>query len=418
MNVELDWLAANDDDVWEPITAASSPRSPTQRRWLWGAWIPALLLLAAASALVLAHRYAQARDRIAFQIQSVIDLETRTFAEGAMDLFLAQQDPTSPSWYQRRATCAAAGLQPARVEAQLSCARVLADIAPGGAPLASPPQVQAIGLRGDVAWAEVVSGAQRIRQVRFYRKTEQGWLHTTPDGSYWGDALEQTHDGLTVHYRERDLPYLEPLIQHAIAVDSEFCAMLDCPAADRLALQFIPHSMSPSLLDDRIVLTSPWLSGLPSKGGWDQEYLDELAYWVAYARASQVVRPDAGKQSGGTEPLNEVQQAILSEYAALYSHRDTAHAPFLRRIVGAYGTSAVEKVLSSIRDGLTPSQFLAQWPLAIPRREESAGFEALLEMAREALQAGRPDTFRLVTGLLAEDGTWQAGAIEYLHVLN
>jgi hypothetical protein len=418
MNVELDWQAANDDDIWEPIATTGRPRSRTRQRWLWGAWIPALLLLAAASALVLAHRYAQARDRIAFQIQSVIDLETRTFAEGAMDLFLAQQDPTSPSWYQRRATCAAAGLQPARVEAQLSCAHVLADIAPGGAPLASPPQVQAIGLRGDVAWAEVVSGAQRIRQVRFYRKTEQGWLHTTPDGSYWGDALEQTHDGLTIHYRERDLPYLEPLIQHAIAVDSELCAMLDCPAADRLALQFIPHSMSPALLDDRIVLTSPWLTGLPSESGWDQGYLDELAYWVAYARASQFVRPDAGKQSGETRSLNEVQQAILSEYAALYSHRAAAYAPLLRRIVGAYGTSAVERVLSSVRDGPTPSQFLARWSLAFPDRRERSGFEALVEIAQEAVQAGRPDTFALVAGLLAEEGTWQAGTVEYLHALN
>jgi hypothetical protein len=418
MNVELDWLAANDDDVWEPITAVSSPRSPTRRRWLWGAWIPALLLLAAASALVLAHRYAQARDRIAFQIQSVIDLETRTFAEGAMDLFLAQQDPTPHSWYQRRATCAANGLQPVRGEAPLSCAHVLADVAPGGAVLASPPQVQAIGLRGDVAWAEVVSGPQRTRQVRFYRQTDQGWLHTAPDASYWGDALEQTHGGLTVHYRERDLPYLEPLIQHAIAVDSTLCAMLDCPAADRLALQFIPHSMSPALLDDRIVLSSPWLSGIPPDWKWDQGYLDELAYWVVYARASRFVRSNAGGQSGETGPLNEAQQAVLGEYAFLYSQSDPTRAPFLRRIVGAYGTGALEEVLRSTQDGPTPSQFLARWPLAFPERTERSGFEALVGVAGEAVQAGRLDTFDLVAGLLAEDGTWQAGTIEYLHALN
>ena len=418
MNVELDWLAADDDDIWEPIATTGRPRSRTRRRWLWGAWIPALFLLAAASALVLAHRYDQARERIAFQIQSVIDLETRAFAKGEIDLFLAQQDPTSPSWYQRRARCTVAGLQPARARASLSCAHTLADVAPGGTSLSSPPQVQATGLRGNVAWAEVVSGAQRTRQVRFYRQTDQGWLHTAPDGSYWGNALGQTHDGLTIHYRERDLPHLETLIQHASAIDSELCATLDCPAEDRLTIQFIPHSMGPALLDDRIVLGSPWLSGIPAEGGWEPGYLDELAYWVAYARASRFVRSAADGLSGGTGPLDEVQQAIVGEYAALYSHGGPARAPLLERIVRAYGVGAAEEALHLLRDRPTPSQFVARWSLAFPDRRESAGFEALLELAREALQAGRPDTFRLVTGLLAEDGTWQAGAIEHLHVLN
>jgi len=418
MNVELDWQAANDDGVWEPIATEGRPRSRTGRRGVWSAWITAVLLMAAASAIIVRQRYAQTRDRIAFQVQSVIDLETRAFAEDAIDLFLAQQDPTSPSWYRRRVACAAAGLQRARVEAPLSCAYVLADIAPRGIPLASPPQVQAIGLRGNVAWAEVVSGPQRTRQVRFYRQTDQGWLHTTPDASYWGDALEQIRGNLTLHCREHDLPYLEPLIQHVITVDSKLCAILGCPAEDRLVMQFIPHSMSPALLDDRIVLTSPWLSGIPSEGGWERGYLDELAYWVAYARASQFVRSAADGRSGGTGPLNEAQQAAVSEYALLHSHGDPTGTPILRRIVGAYGTGALEEVLRSTQDGPTPSQFLARWPLAFPERRERSGFEALVGVAGEAVQAGCLDTFDLVAGLLAEDGTWQAGAVEYLHALN
>jgi len=282
----------------------------------------------------------------------------------------------------------------------------------------SPPQVHAVGLRGDVAWTEVVSSPPDTQQVRFYRRTEQGWLHTAPDGSYWGKAVEQTRDGLAIYCRERDLPYLEPLIEHVIVIDSELCAALDCPAAEPLVLQFVPYSTSPTLLDDRIVLASPWLSGIPSQGEWEQEYLEELAYWVTYARASQLVRSNGETQAGQTEPLNEVQQAILGEYAAMYSDRDAADVPLLRRIADAYGTSAVERALRSVQDGPTPSQFLVRWSLAFPDRQERAGFEVLVEVAQEAVQAGRSDTFALAAGLLASEGTWQAGTVEYLHALN
>jgi hypothetical protein len=412
MNVELDWQAADDHGVWEPIATAARRRCRPRRRWLWGAWILAPLFLVTACALVLARRYAQAQDRLAFQIQSAIDVETRALAKGDVALFLAQQDHTLHAWYQPRAVCAARGLQPVRVETSLSCAYVLADVAPGGMPLTSPPQVQAVGLRGDVGWAEVVLRPQGTRQVRFYRQTGQGWLHTAPDASYWGDPLEQVVDGLAIYSRERDLPDLEPLIRHMAAIDSALCAILHCPAEDRLAVQFIPHTMRPTILDGGLVLSSPWLSGIPPEGTWEQGYLDELAYWVAYARAAHFVR------SSATGPLTEVQQAVLSEYAALYSYHDPAGAPFLSRIVRAYGASATEEVLRSLQAAPTPSQFVARWPLAYPDRRERAGFEALLEIAHEALRAGRPDTFRLVTGLLAEDGTWQAATVEYLHGLD
>jgi len=417
VNVELDWQAADDDGVWEPVAIVERPHDRTRRCRAWYAAI-AILLLAAGCALLTAQRYDRARDGIAFQIQSVIDLETQAFAQGNIDLFLAQQDPALPSWYQRRAACAVQGLRAARAETSLPCAAILADIAPGGTALSVPRQIQAIGLRGDVAWAEVISAPARVRQVRFYRRTEQGWLHTAPDASYWGDALEQRRDGVTMCCRERDLPYLEPLIEHAVAVDSALRTTLGCPAAEPLILQFVPYDTSPMLLDDRIVLSSPWLSGIPSEGGWKQEYLEELAYWATYARASQFVLSNEKTQAGEIRPPNEVQQAVLGEYAALYSRRGAAEAPLLRRIADAYGTSAVERALRSVQDRPTPSQFLVRWSLAFPDRQERAGFEVLVEVAQEAVQAGRPDTFALAAGLLASEGTWQAGTVEYLHALN
>jgi hypothetical protein len=418
MDVELDWQAADENGVWEPVAVVARPHGRTQRHRVWYAGTAVLLFLAAGCALVTAQRYDRARDRIAFQIQSVIDLENKAFAQGNVELFLAQQDSTLSSWYRRRAACAVEALRPGRSEASSPCAAILADIAPGGAAPNAPPQVQAVGLRGDVAWAEVVSAPDDTRQVRFYRRTRQGWLHAAPDGSYWGKAVAQTRDSWTIYCRERDLAYIDPLIEHIIRTDRALCATLGCPAAEPLALQFVPYSTSPALLADRVVLASPWLSGIPSEGEWAQEYLDELAYWAAYARASGFVRSNEKRQAGEAGPLNEVQQAVVGEYAALYSHRGDAEAPLLGRLAGAYGTGAMEQALRSVQDGPTASQFLARWPLAFPDRQERAGFEALVKVAQEAVQAGQPDTLALAAELLAAEGTWQAGTVEYLHALN
>jgi len=412
MNVELDWQAENDDGTWERIATTPHGRPPTRWRWLWVTGVLAPLLMVTVSALVVARRYAQAQDRIAFQIQSVIDLETRALAEGDTALFLAQQDRALDAWYQPRAACAARRLQPVHVERSSSCAYVLADVAPGGTPLGSPPQVQAIGLRGEVAWAELILRPQDARQVRFYRQTAQGWLHTAPDAFYWGDALTQAHGQITVHCRERDLPHLDPLIAHIATVDHDLCAVLGWPAEDRLSVQFIPRSIRPTILDDRLVLASPWLSGIPAGGMWEQGYLDELDYWVTYARAAQFAR------AGATGQLKGVQQAVLDEYAFLHGGGDLDSAPLLGRIVRAYGAGAADEALRSLRDAPAPSQFIAQWPLAYPNRGESTGFAVLIEIAQEALGAGRLDSFRFVTGLLAEEGTWRAGTVEYLHETN
>ncbi|MFL7807002.1 MAG: hypothetical protein AB8I80_00150, partial [Anaerolineae bacterium] len=157
MDVGLDWQAANDDGVWEPVVAAARPHGRTWRRRAWYVGFAILLFLAAGCALWTVQRYDRARDRIAFQIQSVIDLETQAFAQGDINLFLAQQDPALPSWYQRRAACAIQSLRPARLEASSPCTAILVDVTPGGTALNAPPQIQAVGLRGEVAWAEVVA---------------------------------------------------------------------------------------------------------------------------------------------------------------------------------------------------------------------------------------------------------------------
>jgi len=91
VNIELDWQAADDDGVWEPVATVERIHGRTWQRRAWYVGFAILLLLAAGCALLTAQRYDRARDGIAFQIQSVIDLETQAFAQGNIDLFLASR---------------------------------------------------------------------------------------------------------------------------------------------------------------------------------------------------------------------------------------------------------------------------------------------------------------------------------------
>ena len=103
MNVQFDWQAGDDNGTWETIAVT---KGHTRRKIFWRTWsllIAVVIASAAGGYALLLRRYHAALSRIAFQIQGVIDLEARALARRDADLYLAQQDATSPSWL---ATCA------------------------------------------------------------------------------------------------------------------------------------------------------------------------------------------------------------------------------------------------------------------------------------------------------------------------
>jgi len=190
-----------------------------------------------------------------------------------------------------------------------------------------------------------------------------------------------------VRYRQRDHPHVEPLIEHILDVLTDVCTTLDCPPEGTLEIGFSPADAPPHLVGHVLTLPSPWLSGIPLEGGWDQATLDELAYWATYRAAAQSVR------SAANDDLNRLQKAILDEYAASYSQRTLAQAPILRRVVERHGIDALPALIRSLKEMSSTSQFLAQWLfLSDPGADY---FETVLNLGCEAIRAGRRDTFLL-----------------------
>jgi hypothetical protein len=215
MNAQLDWQVVNDDGDWESIAHVGT--APTLRLpgWIWRVAIAILLLLVAGNAIAVRYRFQRAVRQIDFQIQGVIDLEARALAQSDVERYLAQQDASLPGWY---------AWQSARIGR--ACRKPDADISgpdahslsaqARGCPLAAPARVASVEMRGNVAWVEVITDEGSLRQVRFYRQTDQGWLHTAPHVEFWKKPVELRYGKVLVRAHERDLPYVEPAVAHKV----------------------------------------------------------------------------------------------------------------------------------------------------------------------------------------------------------
>jgi hypothetical protein len=368
MDVRFDWQAADERGRWASIARVERRRMPSRVSWrACGAIVAALLLASAVAGLLVWRRYAAAQGRIAFQIQSIIDLEARALAEGDLALWLAQQDPMAPGWIEEQARRAEAGTLPT-----------------------APPRVARIEVRGDVAWVEVESGHSSRRRVRFYRRTGRGWTHTGPRLAFWRDPVEWDDGSVTVHCHERDRDQVEPLAQAVARAYDRACEQLDCPAPRRVQVRFGPEPAlvdAPRAVPGGVWLASPWLSGVAAERGPDPTGLARASYWGRWAAAAQCV---------GLAPLDPLQRALVAEYAAWAGGEPAWGVPLLGRALEQHGPAALPLVYRSLQAGPALDVFLAEWLDLSAGEDPVAYLVALVQIEQESLYAGRRDTFLLL----------------------
>jgi hypothetical protein len=412
MSIQFEWQAGRDDGQWETI--AESERGPI-RRWMrrlpWWAWVLVGLVvggLAAAGYVNVRRRYEEMQRQITFQIQTVIDLEARAFSAGDVDLFIDQQDGAKPQWL---------ALQGRRIQPDCATARrrsgprdrtVLELCAP-----VLPAKVQNVDLQGDVAWVEVVEGqppdlvrgfpAREVRRVRFYRQTDLGWKHTTPPDAFWRTVIRVDYGSLFVVYHKRDREYVEYLEETITDAFTDACERLTCSSANTLTVDFSvepPPYLSPAIEvspgpqgQDKITLSSPWLSGIPVSEDQDERAVQDLAHAVTFATAVRSI------QYTSRRTLTPLQRALLDEYAAWYAYGREARLVLLRPLIGERGWSAAPDVLRIAKETTSLDQYLERWAsmsageVAASPERAAAYFDALLNVEREALLLGRKETF-------------------------
>ena len=105
-----------------------------------------------------------------------------------------------------------------------------------------------------------------------------------------------------------------PLVALASYALEDVCAILDCPPTHTLEMRFAAETFaiqSPRLSGSSLVLSSPWLSGIPLDGIWKEDDLEALRYWVAYTGAAQSTR------LADTPYRSTLQRAFATQYVAV-----------------------------------------------------------------------------------------------------
>jgi hypothetical protein len=386
----------------------------------WWAWLLVALVVGGLSTvgyLTVRQRYKEVQRQVEFQIQSVIDLEARAFAERDIDLFIDQQDSAQREWLnvqgrrvQPDCTSPTRGARPRDRTVLSLCAPV------------QPAKVQRVDLKGDMAWVEVIESlpaapergleAQEVRRVRFYRQTDLGWKHTAPPDEFWRTMMHIDYGNLSVFYHKRDQPYVEPLEDVIAEAFADVCSVLTCVSHKTLIVEFSvepPAYYVPAIEvypaaegEDKITLSSPWLAGIAVQRSQEGRLAKELAHAVTYAAAARSVQYTTESE------LTSLQRAILEEYAAWYAYGRDARLVLLRPFVEERGWDAMPEALLLAAEPTFLSEFLARWGLAprddvteVPERA-TAYFGAVLSLEREALRLGRKETF-----LLLQDNEWR-----------
>ena len=413
MPLEFQW-DVDGEGHRETIAHVGRRRVP---RWVLrlGRWLLiGVSVLAALAYGVLRLRYEAARYQAKGAIQTVMDAEAQTFASADRARYLSYQDSAASEWLALQSLraspdCADPPICPdPRFPGLCPVAHFSWDEPTDGRDALCAPvgttQTRRLELRGERAWAIVSEGRPPRVRVRFYRRTGAGWRHTAPDPAFWREPVQVQRPGVVIRYHDRDQPHIAPLLEQILSTLSELDAVLRYwPIPGRLQIEFAvttrafqapyvehrtgtPHT--------RLVLSSPWLSGIPVDGEWATSELQRLRYWVAYAALSA----RAGEDLRGQGP-SLLQQALLSEYGAWYLRHDPSLAPILSRVLARHGREALPRVFLSLRGGRLLGLFLARWLSVHP--SQPAMFETLLAIEQGALRAGQKETF-----LLSQDERW------------
>jgi hypothetical protein len=249
---------------------------------------------------------------------------------------------------------------------------------------------------------------------------DPGWQQTAPRAVFWGEPAEAHSGDLILRYYQRDAPYVRALLPHLVKVSRAAADDLRYGlAGHKVIIHLYPEQFGTeqppanvptgiSYLRREISLPSPWVSGVPADGIWDQSWLAAVSYDVTYALAQKALYSASGS---GLSPL---QRALADEYAAWASQgRDPAQAPLLGRVVERRGEEALPMMFLSLKNTRLPALFVAQWMSLYPSWQDVAFFEMAMNVEREALLAGRKETFLLFqgAGLAAAEAWYETGPV-------
>ena len=291
------------------------------------------LLALSLGALIVRQRLSDVRNEVAQLLQDTVKAEVAAIRIGDLPTFLQIQHSEDQAWLQR---------QNAHYQ-QYSDMKSSGRIALTGDIL----DVFIDDERARVVVQENIDGLPYSR-LWFYRRSKQGWQHTAPDLTLWGEQRQLNADGVRVNYRDVDERLAAQLAEAVAGWLRQGCGLLDCGDLPDLTVHIVTDAEEPvAWMDERALqlrLRSPYLGSVRA----DLPFDGALRLGVGQLLAARLAQAHSDDLQASYPSDSYFLRNALTSWLVEYMTRIKVDSHLIRSLAENYGVDKVPLLLSAL----------------------------------------------------------------------
>ena len=253
--------------------------------------------------------------------------------------------------------------------------------------------ILAVAIDGERARALVQEDLDELPYARlwFYRRDGDGWRHSAPDFSFWGEEGAIESASVLVSYRAADQAFARQLSGALEGWIAQGCEILDCARLPRLTVEIDPLAADEAVwmneAETRLKVRSPYVDIVRA----DTPFDGRLQVLVSTMLAERLV--DAHKDYM-TAPASQdayfLRRAVIAWLSETFTRLDIG-ARLMRSLADNYGAGAVADLLSKLKPAsdLSVIEAAISQPIASAKLDWSDFIEWRLRLEDELIRAGR-----------------------------
>lgn len=334
MGIKLDWEIEAEQSH---VSSTGEDKDAARRRRLIRlrllGFVIFVLLIVGAIAGAVAWRLHQVDEQIRQVLTSTVDAEVAALRLGDRETFISIQRSASEDWHNKQ-NALFDSYQALKTTQDVQLTGQILDLAIDNT-------------RARVKIQELIGGVPYAREW-FYWRYDDGWRHVPPDYTFWGDAVTQENDSVSVHYRSVDDALAQALGPQVAQWLRDGCAALGCESLPKIDVEIIPDeglttAWSPS---------NPWSLQVPSpltnRARLDMPFDASLQTEVARLLAERLIERTTGVQPVYPADAVFLRQAALDWLTAHFTGAQM-NSYLVDSLVKGYGQDAVGRLLRSLQ---------------------------------------------------------------------
>ena len=336
-----------------------------------------ILLAAIALALLLARqRIIDVERQHAQLLQDTVKAEVAALRIGDLHSFLKVQAADDATWRSH----------------QQAMFQYYSDLKAGGA-IELTGGILAVAIDGERGRALVQENINELPYARlwFYRRGAEGWRHTAPDPSFWGEDSQIESPRVLVSYRAADFDFARQVGAALEAWIAKGCALLDCGRLPRLRVAVEAQAPDEAAWIDeaemRLRLRSPYVDLARA----DTPFDGRRQFLVSAMLAERLV--DAHTKYLQVESPHDaffLRQGAIAWLSETFTQLDSG-ARLMRSLADHYGKHKVAQLLSLLAatSDMSLIETVIQQPIASAKLDWGDFVEWRLRLENELLAADR-----------------------------